>query len=234
MMLELFPEGFEEREEPDGIELAAYTDGHGEERVWQVFGAARTVEVADDWAERWRTFHRPVRVGQLWVGPPWLEPDDGSIPLIVEPGRAFGTGAHPTTRLCLELLTDLERGSLVDVGCGSGVLAVGAAKLGFDPVYAVDVDPAAVEATEANATANDVTVNARVLDALEPEAELPEADVSVANISHEAVMGVAPRVRSPLLAASGYLVGNRPTLPGFRLVQHRTTEGWVADLFERE
>ena len=234
MMVQLFPEGFEEREETDGVELAAYTDGRGEERVWQVFGAAQTTPVAEDWAERWRTFHRPVRVGPLWVGPPWLEPDDDSIPLVVEPGRAFGTGAHPTTRLCLEVLLELDRGSLLDVGCGSGVLAIGAAKLGFAPVVAVDSDPAAVEAAQANARANGLVVDVRLVDAIDPEADLPAAGVCVANIAHDTVVRIAPLLRCPLFVASGYLEADQPAAPGFRLVRRYGAEGWAADLFARE
>lgn len=234
MMVQLFPEGFEEREETDGVELVAYTDGRGEERLWQVFGAAQTSPIAEDWAERWRTFHRPVRVGPFWVGPPWLEPDEDSIPLVVEPGRAFGTGAHPTTRLCLEVLLELERGSLLDVGCGSGVLAIGAAKLGFSPVVAVDSDPAAVEATEANARVNGVVVDARLVDAVAPQAALPEASVCVANIAHETVVRIAPLLHCPVFVASGYLAGDQPAPPGFRLVRRYDAEGWVADLFARE
>ena len=234
MMMQLFPEGFEEREEADGVELAAYTDGRGEERLWQVFGAAQTTPVADDWAERWRTFHKPVRVGPFWVGPPWLEPDEDSIPLVVEPGRAFGTGAHPTTRLCLEILLGLERGSLLDVGCGSGVLAIGAAKLGFDPVVALDSDPAAVEATEANALANGVTVDVRLVDAVAPRADLPAASVCVANIAYDTVVRLGPQLKFPLFIASGYLEADQPAPPGFRLVRRYGAEGWAADLFARE
>jgi ribosomal protein L11 methyltransferase len=234
MMVQLFPEGFEEREETDGVELAAYTDWRGEERLWQVFGAAQTSPVADDWAERWRTFHRPVRVGPLWVGPPWLEPDQDAISVVVEPGHAFGTGAHPTTRLCLEILLGLERGSLLDIGCGSGVLAIGAAKLGFSPVVAVDSDPAAVEATEANAAANGVAVDARLVDALDPAADLPAAGVGVANIAHEVIARLSPRLQCDLLVASGYLEGDQPAPQGFRLVRRHGAEGWAADLFARE
>jgi ribosomal protein L11 methyltransferase len=234
MMVKLFPEGFEEREESDGVELAAYTDWRGEERLWQVFGSAQAASVPEDWAERWRTFHRPVRVGPLWVGPPWVEPDEGSIPVVVDPGRAFGTGAHQTTQLCLEILLDLERGSLIDVGCGSGVVAIGAAKVGFEPVFAVDVDPAAVEATKANAVANRVTVDARLVDALDPAADLSEADVCVANIARETVLRIAPLLKCRLFVTSGYLAADRPAPAGFRLVEERSSEGWAADLFARE
>ena len=88
----------------------------------------------------------------------------GVIDLVIDPGRAFGTGAHPTTRLCLELLLELaeaERGSLCDLGCGSGVLAIAAARLGFGPVTALDSDRLAVEATAANARDNGVALGAR-------------------------------------------------------------------------
>ena len=146
LMLELFPEGFEERETADGLELVAYTDSGGEERLWAAFGAVQSEEVVGDWEERWRAFHRPVHVGSLWVGPPWEQPPEEATAVVIEPGRAFGTGGHPTTRLCLELLLELEPGSLLDVGCGSGVIAVAAACLGFGPVAAVDREPAALEA----------------------------------------------------------------------------------------
>ena len=165
IMLELFPEGFEERDGSDGVELAAYTDDHGEERLWSAFGGARSTDVEEGWEDRWRAFHRPVRIGPIWVGPPWEEPDADAIPVVIDPGRAFGTGAHATTRLCLELLLDVPRGDVLDAGCGSGVLAIAASKLGFEPVYAVDLDPQAIEATERNALANGVSVEARLADA---------------------------------------------------------------------
>src|SRR5437016_3537985 len=84
-------------------------------------GEAAPVE--NGWEDRWRDFHRPIRIGPLWVGPPWEEAPPGAVAVWIDPGRAFGTGAHPTTRLCLELLLDVRRGSLLDVGCGSGVIA---------------------------------------------------------------------------------------------------------------
>jgi ribosomal protein L11 methyltransferase len=233
MMLQLFPEGFEEQELVDGVELAAYTDWRGEERLWQVFGAARADPIDTGWAERWRRFHRAVRVGPLWIGPPWLEPDQDAIAVVIDPGRAFGTGAHPTTRLCLELLLDLERTSVLDIGCGSGVVAIAASKLGFGPVAAVDVDPVAVEATQVNAAANDVSLATQVLDALDPAVSLPAADVVVANISHETVAAIAPRTDSSVFVSSGYLEREQPSIRGLRPERRRTADGWAADLFAR-
>ena len=115
------------------------------------------------WEDAWRAFHRPVTVGGLWIGPPWLEPPQGVSTVVIDPGRAFGTGAHPTTRLCIELLAGVDRGSLLDIGCGSGVLSVAASRLGFAPIVAVDVDPVAVEVARANAAANAVTFGARMI-----------------------------------------------------------------------
>ena len=103
-MLELFPEGFEERRAAGLASSSRPTPSRGEERLWQAFGTRPREDVAAGWEDAWRAFHRPVRVGALWVGPPWERPPTDALAVVIDPGRAFGTGAHPTTRLCLELL----------------------------------------------------------------------------------------------------------------------------------
>ena len=230
-MIALFPEGFEEVEREDGsFELAAYTDAAGEERVWHVFGGARSTDVADGWEDRWRSFHRPVRVGGLWIGPPWERPPSDAISVVVDPGRAFGTGAHPTTQLCLQVLQEIVPGSLLDVGCGSGVLAIAAALLGFDPVAAVDVEVPAIEATLANARANGVSVDAQVVDA---DDALPRAETAVANISSGAVTALDTRLDTETFVASGYLAADHPVLRGWAHVDRRVKDGWAADVYRR-
>lgn len=229
-MLELFPQGFEEINGEGGVELVAYTDAGGEERLWQLFGGARGDDVEEGWEERWRSFHRPIRVGDLWVGPPWEQPDVDAVAVVIDPGRAFGTGSHPTTRLCLELLAELPRGSLLDVGSGSGVLSIAAAKLGFGPILGLDVEDAAVEATRANAQANAVEVEARLADGA--DGPLPAAHVTVANISLADVQRLRPE--SDYVVTSGYLASERAELDGYAHADRREAEGWAADLHARE
>ena len=233
-MLELFPHGFEEVVSETSVELVGYTDSAGEEHFMHEFSGARSSEVELGWEERWRVFHKPVQIGPLWVGPPWERPPADVIPVVIDPGRAFGTGSHATTRLCLQHLIELagEPHSLLDVGCGSGVLAIAASALGFEPVVAVDSDPAAVEATQANAARNGVTIEVALVDAA--AAEPIDADVTVANISIEGVLALGPRLRSPLAITAGYLVSERPSLPGYRLVSRREVDAWAADLHARE
>jgi ribosomal protein L11 methyltransferase len=226
-MIELFPEGFEEVDRDGGVELAAYTDAAGEERVWHVFSGAKSSDVEDGWEERWRTFHRPVRVGRLWVGPPWEEPPGDAVAVVIDPGRAFGTGAHPTTQLCLELLQELPPGSLVDVGCGSGVLSVAAALLGHAPAIGVDIEEASIEATLENAARNGVDVDARLVG---PEDPLPFGDAAVANISLAAVLTLRGRLAAPTLVTSGYLASEQPELCGYAVDDRRERNGWAADL----
>jgi ribosomal protein L11 methyltransferase len=232
VMLELFPDGFEEVDGDRGsVELAAYTNAAGEERIWQAFGGAAASDVADDWLDRWRQFHRPVRVGGLWIGPPWEQPDADAVAVVIDPGRAFGTGGHPTTQLCLRLLEDEERGSVLDVGCGSGVLSIAAAKLGFAPVRAVDFDPQAVEATERNAADNEVEIE--VVEADLREDELPDADLALANIAAEAALALGPRLRAPRVITSGYLVSDPIELDGYRRQRRLEDGGWAADVHVR-
>jgi len=183
-------------------------------------------EVVEGWEDAWRAFHHGVVVGRLWVGPPWEQAPAGAIAVVVDPGRAFGTGAHPTTRLCLELLQEVAPASLLDVGCGSGVLSIAAAKLGFAPVTAVDIDPVAVETTVANAAANGVDVT------VWETAELPRAELAVANIELEVVEQLLPRLDAARAVTSGYLEHDAPGADGWQRVDRRICDGWAADLLE--
>lgn len=226
-----FPQGFEEREEDGLVELAAYTERPDAPDLVAGLGPVSERPVAHGWEDAWKRFHRPVRVGPLWIGPSWEAPPPGTTAIVLDPGRAFGTGAHPTTRLCIELLCEIEPAGLADLGCGSGVLAVAAAALGFDPVVALDDDEAAVEATRANAAANGVVVEARLADVLADP--LPPVVVAVANIAREPVERAAECFAGRIFVASGYLVGERPRATGWRVAERRVAEGWAADLLER-
>jgi ribosomal protein L11 methyltransferase len=212
VMIELFPEGFEEIDGEGGLELAAYTNAAGEERIWQAFGGAAASDVEDDWEDRWRQFHKPVRVGSLWIGPPWEEPDEEAIAVVIDPGRAFGTGGHPTTQLCLELLAGEERGSVLDIGCGSGVLSIAAAKLGFEPVLAFDFDPQAVEATERNAADNGVSIAVRQADLRNDDgagALAPATNGSGDHVGLPRLRRPAPRRLPDRAASAGRWLGGR-------------------------
>jgi ribosomal protein L11 methyltransferase len=229
VMLELFPQGFEEVDHEADLELAAYAGPAAEERFWQVFGPGAAAEVEPGWQEAWKRFHRPVRVGRLWLGPPWEEPEPNTVSVVIDPGLAFGTGAHATTRLCLELLLERPPTSVLDLGCGSGVLAVAAAQLGFRPVTALDVDPHAVAAARENAGRNGVQIAVGQADVFSDE--LPEAQLSLANITREGVELLAPRLSGEELIASGYLAAERPLPAGWRHCERREADGWAADLF---
>jgi ribosomal protein L11 methyltransferase len=230
-MVELFPEGFEEIDRAQGgVELAAYTDAAGEERMWAFFGNGRAADVESGWEDRWRAFHRPIRIGRMWVGPPWETPDEDALAVVIDPGRAFGTGSHQTTRLCLEALLDLQPQSLLDVGCGSGVLAIAAALLGFAPVVGVDIEEPSIGATLENAERNGVTVDARLVTLDE---RLPPAATTVANISRRSVEALPPRIDTQILVTSGYFASEEPRLAGYLHERRRTLDGWACDVFRR-
>ena len=211
-LLELAPAGVEERDLSDDVVEYAVYGAPGELPALPDLRAAAggalvdlaTSEVADDWSERWRAFHEPVTVGgRVHVRAPWHDaPEDPALEdVVIDPGQAFGTGAHATTRLCLELLLDLEpAGAVVDLGCGSGVLAIAAAKLGFGPVLGVDHDPLAIDATRDNARVNAVAIKARRYD-LTRDGPAPAAPTVLANL-------LGPLLRR--LAEAGFENGVRP------------------------
>ena len=213
------------------MELAVYVDDDGVDAVRDAFPQATVEAVRNGWEDRWKEFHRPVRAGGVWIGPPWIEPPTAEPVVVVDPGRAFGTGAHPTTRACIELLSRLERGSLLDAGCGSGVIAVAAVRLGFTPVRAVDLDAVAVEVATTTARLNDVAVDVSVLDILGDE--LPAGDVVVANIELPVVERLLERLAARHAVTSGYLTSERPTAAGWEPVDRVELEGWAADVLAK-
>jgi ribosomal protein L11 methyltransferase len=244
-LLELAPGGVEERDDGDVVEYAVY-GAPGELPALPALRAAAgealvevaTTEVADDWDERWKAFHAPVEIGGLRVRPPWEPPRDGLMDVVIDPAQAFGTGAHATTRLCLELLLGLEPGgALVDVGCGSGVLAIAAARLGWAPVLGVDHDPEAVRATTENAAANGVGIEARRHDLLR-DGSAPSAPTALANllrplllrVAEDGFAGPTPEVliASGLLAHEGDEVSAAFARHGLREAQRRRDGDWVA------
>jgi ribosomal protein L11 methyltransferase len=214
----------------------------GEAEVGGVRVRVAGEEVPEDWEERWKRFHAPVLVGgRVWVRPPWAEAAQrpGVIDLVVDPGQAFGTGAHPTTRLCLELLLELEPpGSVADLGCGSGVLAIAAAKLGFGQVVAVDSDAAAVEATLDNARANGVALERVERWNLRAQAP-PPADVMTANLMRPLLLRVGELMDEPplTLVASGLLDREADEVagafPDLREARRLSDKGWTALLLEK-
>jgi ribosomal protein L11 methyltransferase len=231
--LELAPEGFEERHVDGEVELALYADGEQLARAYAQLPDAEVARVEDGWDRAWRAFHHPVEVAGLWLGPPWERPSEPSRAVVIDPGQAFGTGAHPTTQLCVGLLAaTTRRGALLDVGCGSGVLAIAALRLGFLPVVALDSDPLAVEATRRNAAANSVDVDVRLADALQEP--LPAADVAVANVLLEPVGRILAQLDANEAITSGYLTGELPAHPGWSHVETRDLGGWAADRFRRQ
>jgi len=208
----LTPAGWEEREAgADAVELVLY-GAPGELPALPDLNAAvggalvgvSTTEIADDWGESWRDAHPVVDVGPLRVRAPWHAP--GALDVVIDPGQAFGTGQHDTTRLCLELLLELEPGgALADWGCGSGVLAVAAARMGFVPVLACDVEVASVQATADAAAANGVDVQVSRCDLR--QAPGPWAPTVTANLVRPLLLAVAARMARPpgRMIASGLL-----------------------------
>jgi ribosomal protein L11 methyltransferase len=207
-LVELAPGGVEEERGETYVEYAIYGPPGELPAVPALEAAAgdglveiSSTEIPDDWADRWRDFHEPVRVGRLCVRPTWAAPDpDAEIEIAVDPGQAFGTGAHATTKLCLELLLELASageatGPLSDLGTGSGVLAIAAAKLGYGPVTGYDHELPAVEAAAHNARANQVELDvarANLRDALPLL-----APTVVANLTSPLLLSIAGRIENP-------------------------------------
>lgn len=196
-----------------------------------------------DWERVCMDDFKPQRFGQrLWICPTWLTPPEpGAINLILDPGLAFGTGSHATTSLCLTWLeqADLKNKSLIDYGCGSGILSLAAIKLGAQHVYAVDIDNQALQATQSNALANQI--NEHQLSISFPETLQKPVDLIIANILLAPLISLKERFHQMLspkgqLAVSGILEDQAPLLIEaydslFTSITTEYMDGWALLVF---
>lgn len=187
------------------------------------------------WRDALRDFHQPVVAGRIRVRPPWVAPEPGMLDVVIDPGMAFGTGQHPTTRTSLELIAELPPGPVLDAGTGSGVLAIAAVRLGLGPVVAIDADPLAVAAARRGARANMVDIDVREMRI--GVDNLPVAPIVLANLTLEVlrILAVALEGRAPgHLVASGlreHEVGDAVMAfapLGLREVRRVAGDGWAS------
>jgi ribosomal protein L11 methyltransferase len=256
-LLPLLSGGAEERAVGEAVEYALYGPAGelpDEASLRALAGDAllgvTSAPVAGGWESAWHAHLGRVEAGGFAIRPPWVAgpPDD----IVIEPGLTFGAAGHPTTRLCLELLAATAQGSdplspralrgqtplgggAADWGCGSGVLAICAARAGFGPVLAVDVDPAAVALTRENSRANEVEVDARRGDVAK---ERPWAPTVVANLTLPLLQAAAALdgPKPERLIASGVLAGQADAVVAawspMRERERREDDGWAALLLE--
>ena len=241
----------EETEDGDVIEYAVYGAPGELPELPDLQAAAgdalvsvSTTEVADDWAERWRAFHQPLVIAdRMYVRPPWEPARDDLLDVMIDPGQAFGTGAHATTRLCLELLAEnaerFAQARAVDVGSGSGVLAVAAAKLGVGPILALDHEVESVRATLENAEVNGVAgaITAQRFDLLR-DGRIPSAPLVLANLLRPLLLCVArvgfdgpvpeALILSGLLDHEGDEIVGAFASHGYLEAERRSHAGWTA------
>jgi ribosomal protein L11 methyltransferase len=204
--------------------------------------------VEKNWEEEWKKFFKPRRIGKNFVvRPTWEEfaaqPNDHVI--VLDPGQAFGTGDHPTTRMCLAFLEKYVTPGLrvLDLGCGSGILAIGAKMVGASDVMAIDIDPIAVEVARENSSRNSVSIECAAGDVL--ALNLAEGwDVVVSNIISATLINLAPDAafalaKGGIWIVSGIIVQNWEDVQraavksGLGYVEHREEDGWVSAVFRK-
>lgn len=193
-----------------------------------------------DWIREWMDSYHPIQFGKrLWVCPSWREvPDANGVNLILDPGLAFGTGTHPTTALCLEWLDsiDCQDKSIIDYGCGSGILGIAGLLLGANNMVGIDIDPQAVEATQANAERNNIAPERYEVKLPPYEGDL-QADIVVANILAAPLAELADTIsklvkQGGMLALSGILESQAHSVveaykPWFKIESLVEKEEWV-------
>jgi ribosomal protein L11 methyltransferase len=247
-LLPIAPAGVREVNRGDQVELLMRgAQAPGRDEAGRAAGAwphrLRERTVPDDWRERRLADYEPeVIADRIVVRPAWApSPPPGLIDVALTDSAAFGGGRHPTTRTCLELLAGVKPfGSFADLGCGSGVIAIAAAALGWAPVSAVDVQPVSVEAVHANAALNGVAVAASALDLLAHPPPLAAAfAANVPPVVHERLAALLASPLPSIALVSGFGADEAPSVlsayaqRGLRVRVQLDAHGWIVALLER-
>jgi len=242
----LQPEGWQEADGGDTLIfwLAAGAEADAVAALAKLgaLGVLKVTRERAGWEDAWRRFHTPRVIGRLYVRPPWYPARDDLLDVVVEAGRAFGTGGHASTCQCLEEIQVITPGPLLDVGSGSGVVTFAALRLGFSPVCGIDIDPIAVHAAVGNAALNGLAPTFLLGDAGDPGCALPAADIVVANLALNPILrlarrfaagagGGAPELRPAHLLLAGLLVEQgeqaAAAFPGYRTASRREDGTWL-------
>jgi len=212
-------------------------------------GVLQVHGVEDDWTDAWRQHYVPQRIGRVVVEPSWIDEPlgDGEVAVRMDPGMAFGTGLHPTTRACLELLQEVGPmpAAVLDVGCGSGILSLAALRLGAGRAVGYDTDSLAVDATRANAALNGLTERVGARHGSLPELAVERFALVLANLVASVLVTLAPRLAghtalggtllaSGIVEARGDEVSRALEATGFRSVTRRVDGDWVSLRLARE
>ncbi len=200
---------------------------------------------SSDWENEWRKYYAPIKLGKVEIVPAWQEiPDDGLVHVLIEPGMAFGTGNHETTSMCIELMQGVVNNgdNVLDMGCGSGILGIAAAKLGAKHVVLSDIDPLAITATEENARLNGVQDVCETVCGDLDTADA-QADVVIANITADILIRLKEKLNAPLknngyLVISGIINARAEQVldaytPDFELIKRNQNGEWQAMLLKK-
>lgn len=224
VVLALFEADTDTNSIDSAIQSHQFAQHIGEQYEWEIIRD-------QDWERSWMESFKPMQFGErVWIVPSWCEaPEPDAVNIKLDPGLAFGTGTHATTALCLQWLdgADLTDKTVIDYGCGSGILAIAALLLGAEKVYAVDIDPQAIEATKQNLERNGINSNRLVL-GLPEQVELPQADILVANILAEPLRQLAESI------ANSVQVGGNLVLSGLLETQADELNSLYSQWFEMD
>ena len=215
-----------------GASRVKFYANEGDE-ILDLFPNAALREVRDeDWENNWKQYYKPIEIGKITVVPSWEEIPEETIPLVLDPGLTFGTGSHASTHMVLEAIQeiDTEGKTVLDLGCGSGILGIASMLLGASSCTAYDIDEKSPDVVASNAALNNVSIDAHFGDVLSKNWE--GYDIVLANIVADIISKLVPKVKSQIFIVSGIIDGREDEITsllkrnGYEIIKHFHEDEW--------